>query len=144
MDIIDYLATVGAFIDRDYNRQIGLEERPNPFGIKTKSNFKRFKPTNIFEVNETTTNLQVLVRIETNIKINMVLNNEQFMISGEKEQLEPEVHFVLFETVTDRFENNWNGVKKMIKQKFFQPAKLSFDEWVIVDFDDCLNGNNHI
>ena len=56
---------------------------------------------------------------------------------------EPEVHFVKFETITDR----WDLGYKMIFQafrKYFSKPELKFERWYVTDFDNCLKGNPHI
>ena len=56
--------------------------------------------------------------------------------------MQPEVHFVLFEAVSDRYELGFKVIKKVI-MKFWRPS-LEFENWVITDFDNALNGNPHI
>ena len=85
-----------------------------------------------------TMNLQLLVEIETNVKLNLIDHNGKPMISDPDEK---EVHLVLFETVTDRYDLGLKVFKQLFN-KFWRPT-LQFEKWTIVDFDNCLNGNPH-
>ena len=83
-------------------------------------------------------NLQLLVQIETNVKLNLVDNDGKSMVKDEGSK---EIHLVLFESVTDTYVLGWRIIKQAY-HKFMNPG-LKFDDWVIVDFDNCLNGNPH-
>ena len=50
-----------------------------------------------------------------------------------------EIHFMLLESVTDRYELNWRVLKKVFNK--FRKPDLAFEDWVLVDFDNCLKGN---
>ena len=88
------------------------------------------------------TNLQLLIRFETNLKLNIIDKDGTPMISEDQND-EKEVHFVKFETVTDRMQLGLGIFSKLFK-RIFVPQKLEFERWYITDFDDCLKGNPHI
>ena len=80
-------------------------------------------------------NLQLLVRYETSLKLNLIDSKGEPMIK-ESEKRDREVHFLLLECTTDKYELNWNIFKK-IWSNYRKPA-LKFENWTITDFDDCL------
>ena len=66
------------------------------------------------------TNLQLLVRFESNLKLNIIDKDGTSMISEDQID-EKEVHFVKFETVTDRMELGWGVIPKLFKRIFSTP-----------------------
>ena len=55
-----------------------------------------------------------------------------------------EVHFMVIESEVDKFGLTFKEVIKKVKDRIQGNRVMSFDEWTIVDFDDCLKGNPHI
>ena len=89
---------------------------------------------------EMTMNIQFLVRFDTCLKLNL-LDENGAMISKDDE-MDKESHYVLFETVTDRYTVSYKVVGQLMR-RFFDKS-LKFEEFKIVDFDNCLNGNKPI
>ena len=137
VSIKDYYTTFGAFIDRETNRQNGIRAAELRFG-KNRPNFRTYTPSDKTDMGFMTMNLQLLVEIETNVKLNLIDHEGKSMI---QEPLDKEVHLVLFETVTDRYDLGLKVFKQLFN-KFWRPT-LQFEEWKIVDFDHCLGGNPH-
>lgn len=103
-----------------------------------KPNFKTFTPTNVDAKapDYLPMTMQLLLKVESKLKLNLIDNDGNSMISDPDSK---ETHFMLVESVTDRYELNWKVIKKVFS-KFRNPS-LQFEEWVLVDFDNCLKGN---
>ena len=54
---------------------------------------------------------------------------------------EKEVHFVQFESVMDRFTNDYTIIWQLLKHLRNVPDQ-EYEDWVITDFDHCLKGND--
>jgi hypothetical protein len=82
-----------------------------------------------------------LLRVETNLKLNLVSHEGKSLIdiSDSFEVMRPEIHFLQMEAVTKRFPMNisvlWHALKQLYNKK------IEFEDWVIADLDNCLNGN---
>ena len=81
-------------------------------------------------------NMQILLKVETKLKLNLIDHNGDSMILDADSK---ETHFMLLESTTDRYELSWRVLKKVFN-KFRKPS-LEFEPWVLVDFDNCLKGN---
>jgi hypothetical protein len=106
-----------------------------------KPNFKTYQPTNAGPdgPNYMPMNMQLLVRVDSQVKLNLIDSDGNSMISQYGENSSKESHFMLLESITDRYELNWRVIYKVFN-KFRNPS-LTFEEWVLVDFDNCLKGN---
>lgn len=80
--------------------------------------------------------MQILLRVDSKVKLNLIDHEGQSMIQDAESK---ESHFMLLESVTDRYELNWRVIKKVFNK--FRKPKLEFEDWVLVDFDNCLKGN---
>jgi hypothetical protein len=43
--------------------------------------------------------------------------------------------------------NTYQIIKRALRAKFkmvAKPNEVNFDEWIFIDFDNCLNGNPHL
>ena len=137
VQIIDYYTYFGAYIDRQLNRDLGVVHKTSSF--MNKPNFKSFTPTNTDFPdipNYLPMTMQVLVKIESKIKLNLIDHEGESMIQDSESK---EIHFMLLESVTDRYELSWRVLKKIFNK--FRKPKLAFEDWVLVDFDNCLKGN---
>ena len=82
--------------------------------------------------------MQLSLKIETKLKLNLIDNDGNSMIS--KNDIDTkETHFMVVESITDRYELNWRVLKKVFDR--FRNPSLNFEEWVLVDFDNNLKGN---
>ena len=87
------------------------------------------------------------IRVESNLKLDLIDNDSNSMV---KDKNSREVHFVLFESVIEK-KTTIIKPQKFLQEKLanlFSWSTLSiwkppikFEKWVIVDFDNCLNGN---
>jgi hypothetical protein len=111
--------------------------------LSKKPNFKTYTPTNINPTDGgpeyMPMTMQLLLKIETNLKLNLIDNDGHSMISEYGESGSKETHFMLVESITDRYELNWKVIKKVFNR--FRNPSLQFEDWVLVDFDNCLKGN---
>ena len=115
----------------------------DPSFLSKKPNFKTYTPTiinpNDGGPNYLTMTMQLLLKVDTKLKLNLIDNEGHSMISEYGESNTKETHFMLVESITDRYELNWRVLKKVFNR--FRNPSLQFEPWVLVDFDNCLNGN---
>jgi len=77
---------------------------------KQRPNFQRYQPSAIADVEYLPMNLSLTLKVETNIKLNLINNDKKAMI--EEEYLSsPEIHFLLMETVTDKYDMGLKAFK---------------------------------
>lgn len=124
------------------NKDFGIIAKESSF-LGSKPNFKTYTPT-IINPNDggpdyMPMTMQLLLKIESKIKLNLIDNDGKSMISEYGESDTKETHFMLVESITDRYELNWRVIKKVFNK--FRSPSLKFEEWVLVDFDNCLKGN---
>ena len=96
------------------------------------------------KVGETLTlNIQFVMRIETNLKLNLIDYNGNSMIDLQDywEVRRPEVHFLQMESIVDRQSVSLSIAWRIIKSMFKRPRTLKFEDWVITDLDYALKGN---
>lgn len=58
-----------------------------------------------------------------------------------------EVHFLKIEAEVEKFELGLQAITKLfqrVRNKEFGMSSLNFQDWTIIDFDNCLKGNPHI
>ena len=87
-------------------------------------------------------NFEVLLRIETNLKLNPIGRNGESLIPIEEFEHE-EVHFLKFESTVQTFEISFSTIFKLLKDMAQKPD-LKFSDWTLTDIDVHLNGNPHI
>ena len=123
------------------NKDFGLIHK-DPSFLSKKPNFKTYTPT-VINPNEggptyLPMTMQLSLKIETKLKLNLIDNDGNSMIS--KNDIDTkETHFMVVESITDRYELNWRVLKKVFER--FRNPSLNFEEWVLVDFDNNLKGN---
>jgi hypothetical protein len=141
MDIIDFKQTFGVSIDREWNATRGVRSFKPLFWNRNKENFEIFMPDH--KVGDVLTlNFELLIRIETNLKLNVKHRDGTYLINQE-DHMKDEIHFMRLESVVNSFEIRFSTVFKLLKEIFTKP-ELKFESWVITDFDNFLNGNPHI
>ena len=84
-------------------------------------------------------NMEFVIRVETNLKLNLIDKSGNRLVQND---LEKEVHFMRLESVSQKYPISLRAIPMLIKNYFNN--KLEFEDWVITDFDHCLNGNPHI
>ena len=57
----------------------------------------------------------------------------------EKDKMNSEYHYVLFECETEEYELGFSMIKKIFKN--WRKPELKFENWKITDFDDHLRSN---
>lgn len=62
----------------------------------------------------------------------------------EKNYGKKEAHFMVIECEVNKFGMTLKDIIQKVKDRFKGIQEMNFDEWTIVDFDDCLKGNPHI
>ena len=87
-------------------------------------------------------NFEMLLRIETNLKLNPIDKDGKGLIP-EKEKEYEEVHFLKMESKVCEYEIRFGTILKLIKEMANKPD-LKFSDWTLTDFDLQLNGNPHI
>lgn len=101
MEVVDHWSTFGADIDRETNRINYILPRTSGIGAVKDRNFRTYIPSEMTQNHEEMTmNQQLLVKIKTNVKLNLVLDNGTSMITDKHSA---ETHFVMFEAVTMRY-----------------------------------------
>lgn len=82
-------------------------------------------------------NFMLLLRVETNLKLNFVSHEGKSLIdtSDSFEVMRPEIHFLQMEAVTKRFTMTpfsfaWHSLKHLYRKK------IEFEDWVITDLDN--------
>ena len=88
--------------------------------------------------------MMFMLRIETNLKLNLVDFEGQSMIdtSDEAEVRKKEVHFLQVESVHDRRKVQVSLFWSLLLKRFTgQQDAMMFEDWMITDLDDTLRGN---
>ena len=80
-----------------------------------------------------TINFEMLLRIETNLKLNLIDKDGKSLIS-DKERYEDEVHFVRFEAICASYELKVSTLWRMLKESRSK-IDLEFSNWTITDLD---------
>ena len=94
--VIDFNQTFGCFIDREENKTRGVRKKKT-FMMKEKENFEIYMPEIKSMGDMLPLNFEMLIRIETNLKLNPISRKGESFIP--KEELEQEeVHFLRFES----------------------------------------------
>jgi hypothetical protein len=89
-----------------------------------------------------TLNFEMLIRIETTLKLNPIYKDGIGLIK-DHEKDDEEVHFVRFESVVQAYEIRMGSILRLFKELIKKPD-LQFSNWTITDIDQHLNGNPHI
>jgi len=92
-------------------------------------------------------NIQLLFKIETKLKLNLISEDDQSMYPESQKQ-EIEVHYMQIETITEKTnlkapDISLKGIKDKMYTFLFESRDISEkeQEWIITDFDYCLEGN---
>lgn len=94
--VIDFNQTFGCFIDREENKTRGVRKKKT-FMMKERENFEIYMPEIKSMGDMLPLNFEMLIRIETNLKLNPISRKGESFIP--KEELEQEeVHFLRFES----------------------------------------------
>ena len=88
LEIVDYMQYFGISIDRDYN-----ETKGNHKQTKTKEDYMALIPEIIEWGDELKLLLQLIVRIETPVKLNLINSDGESSIKNEEMGI-PEVHYL--------------------------------------------------
>ena len=80
-----------------------------------------------------TLNFEMLLRIETNLKLNLIDQNGKSLID-DKDKLDEEVHFLRFESVYSTYEIHLKTLWRLIKESMGK-GDLQFSNWTITDID---------
>lgn len=96
---------------------MGVSYTTNSFLRKKAGNFRSYMPAAEHfgeDLNSLSMNLQLLVRFETSLKLNIIDHNGESMILPE-DRLKNEFHYLQFECTTDNYELNWSLIKKVFE-----------------------------
>jgi hypothetical protein len=94
---------------------MGVTSTKNSFLKKNSGNFRSYMPSsNVIgsEITSLSMNLQLLVRFETSLKLNIIDHNGDSMIPYEDKH-NKEFHYLQFECTTDDYELDWGLIKKI-------------------------------
>lgn len=139
--VIDFNQTFGCFIDREENKARGVQRRKSML-MKEKENFEVYMPEIKSLGDFLPMNFEMLIRIESNLKLNPIGRKGESLIP--KEELEQEeVHFLRFESTVQTFEISFSTIFKLFKDIAKTPD-LKFSDWTLTDIDVHLNGNPHV
>lgn len=139
MSVVDFQQTLGAFIDREENKAKGVYKYEGPMTRKTE-NFTFYMPTEKDLGEILSLNFEVTIRVKTNLKLNLVDKEGNSLV---QDPMEKETHYIKFESVANRYPLSFKTVWKLITE-LGKTNDLTFEDWTITDFDNCLNGNPHI
>ena len=129
---------MGADIHRGKNRMNGV--KPVDHGMfhdGSVPNLRMYAAPNIKNVLSLPINYQLLIRVSTNLKLNLFdCETEERVIVGRDNLARREVHFLLME-----------GVVGKISDEEFRKGQYDISrnvcDWTIVDIDNYLKGNPH-
>lgn len=96
MEIIDYNQTFGCFIDREENRDRLVSPFRPPFFKSPPEDFQYYMPDSKKLGDVLTLNMELLIRVETRLKLDLIDRNGKRLVEDTKEF---EVHFIKFESV---------------------------------------------
>lgn len=92
-------------------------------------------------------NIQLMMRIETNLKLNLINHKDESMLS-EKQRNDKEFHFLYIESEILKLEFDFRNPLNFLNAKQPNLEELSglesFGNWTLIDFDNCLEGNPHV
>ena len=93
------------------------------------------------------TNVQLMLKIETKVKLN-IINEDGSALYSEDQKDDKEIHYMYVESVTDTYEVGFGALKQALHQFFFKKEAADkmierMNEWTVIDFDNCLEGNPH-
>lgn len=128
---------MGADINRGKNKLAGLKGIDSGlFENGAVPNFRMFT-TSKLDYLTLNVNLQLLVRVESNLKLNIFDNEseERFMKSDQISQ--NEIHFLLMEGIIGGIE------AEEITSGHFDTSR-HIKDWTVVDIDHFLKGNPHV
>lgn len=94
--MVDYYSSFGSFIDREKNANLGVSTTGSSFLRKKSGNFRSYMPgADHFgeDLNSLSMNLQLLVRFETSLKLNIIDHNGESMILPE-DKSKNEFHYL--------------------------------------------------
>eukprot|EP00347_Sterkiella_histriomuscorum_P005146 403357719 len=136
VSLVDFHQYFGASIDRDENIQNAIRS----FGARRKAENISFYTRDFKEYGQILSmNVELIIRIESNTKLNLIDKHKNHLIQDEDEK---EVHFMRLESVTSEYPIQLSTLWKIVSEYFKKDMK--FKQWVLTDFDNCLNGNPHI
>ncbi len=98
---------------------------------KNVENFDLYMPEVKTLGDHLTLNIEMLLRIETNLKLDLINKNGKSLVTDKDEE---EVHFVKFEAVTASYELQLSTIWRMIKESRGK-IDLEFNNWTITDLD---------
>ena len=113
MEVVDYNQTFGCFIDREENRTRLVSPFKPPFFRNPPEDFKYYMPDSKKLGDMLTLNMEIVVRVETRLKLDLIGRNGKRLVEDDKEF---EVHFIRFESVLQEIELSITAIFKMIKQ----------------------------
>lgn len=100
---------------------------------------KSFVPENINWGDVLPMNVLMRMRIETNIKLQLIDTSGNPLISKDDEY-KPEVHFLQLEAITHEYPISSKAFGA-IWRAWRNRHKQEYKNWTVTDFDHCLNGN---
>ena len=115
MSIIDFNQTFGAHIDREENRTRVVKRFAPSLFAKKQENFDMYMPDIKAYGDKLPLNFEMLVRIETNLKLDLI-DREGKSIVSEQDKKEDEVHFIRFESVVSEYDIKFGTVFKLLKE----------------------------
>ena len=130
--VVDFYSFLGASIERNDNRATGLYEMSHG-----RKNLRAFIPENVSWGDKLPMNMQILVRIESNIKLNLFTQEGQALI---EDPAETEVHYMQLEAMQTAYTIAFPTFFKELWRERRNKMPV-FKNWTITDFDHCLRGN---
>ena len=111
-----------------------------------KPNYSIYSPEHSYSdgPNYMTLNIQFLLKIQSNLKLNIIDLDGNSMIQGDEAKKETEIHFLKVESVMGKYELNLKTVRRLFHEYRNPKDRPSYMDWYVVDFDNHLEGNPHI
>lgn len=122
-EIIDFCQYFGVLIDREECRLKGCETMSGRYryGRNDTDIFKLFMPRNITYNDDLFVTFEMVLRAETNLKLDLIDLNGNRLIKDPKET---EVHFIKLESVVDRISLSLGSIFKTLKKVFTKNADI--------------------
>lgn len=138
IDCVDSNQVLGASIDRRKNADLSKIE----IGMfkKFTENFKIYSNKNVFANKTIPVNMELVVKVTTNYKLNVVDAKGQMLIPSQ-DHADEEIHFVRFESLVEEFTLSMSSISDLRKR--LQKGNIEFKGWTITDFDRYLFDNPH-
>merc|ERR1712203_567406 len=107
----------------------------------TTQHHKFFRPTRYSDHNHMRVNVEVIVRVDTNLKLDLVAGEESLLKDSEQPELKSESHFLRMEGLIKQAETTSFGNIGVINKAMLNwRPKDPVTDWTVTDLDDFLRG----